>query len=221
MKKTLIISGRTGGLGTVITKYFTAKGYNVVEDPVFHHKLQDFDSVKIAIEKAVAEYGSIDACIHCAVSPIIRKDVINFEPEEFRSQFEVGFFGGFNLFKVIAPIMQKQKFGSIIGITTTAIEEPSPNMGAYIVSKIALRGLLRELARELKPSGVRVNAIAPGLMITKLNSDLSDKAMQIMQEKYPDEITNPKDVAEIAYSICSQKSQTSKSFSVLGEPIDL
>jgi NAD(P)-dependent dehydrogenase (short-subunit alcohol dehydrogenase family) len=95
--------------------------------------------------------------------------------------------------------MSQQGYGTLIGITSTVIESASTpaRMGAYTVGKIALRGLLRELHRELSPFDIRVFAVAPELMRTKLTADLPEKFFELVEQRSGSAaITTPKQVAE-------------------------
>ncbi len=123
--------------------------------------------------------------------------------------------------------MGEKKNGVLIGITTSAIEQNSPsgNMAGYISSKSALRGLLRELARQLAPYGVRVNAVAPSFVNTKLNSDLPERIIDFVKEKNPmKKIVTPEDVAGVISFLCSDDAKSITGVSIpisYGETMNL
>jgi 3-oxoacyl-[acyl-carrier protein] reductase len=154
-----------------------------------------------AIDKIYAKTGRIDAAIHAAVGPIIREKILSLDESAFRGQFEAGFFGAFNFLQPIAKIMKGQGHGTLIGITSAVIEAGATpaRMGAYAVGKIALRGLLRELHRELSPAGVRVLAVAPGLMRTRLNADLPEKFFEMAGAA----LMTPEAAAEAIAALCA------------------
>ncbi len=227
-----VISGGEGGIGVAVTKRLSKDGFKVI---VLSHRkpgkaadktqtilkcdITKINEIQKTVSKIIKTHGKIDVLIHLAVEPIIRKSVLNIELKEFRGQFEVGFFGGFNLFNIIGKIMKEQKSGHIIGVTTTAIEQNTNpgNMSGYVSAKFATRGLLRELCRELSPHGVRVNAVAPNFVPTPLNKDLPDRLVDFVKEKNPMKtITTPEDVAEVIAFLCREES---KSINGLNIPI--
>ena len=153
----------------------------------------------------VSHTGRIEVAVHAAVDPIKRERILDMDETVFRNQFEAGFFGAFNFLKPIANIMKHERRGTLIGMTSSALESPltPARMGAYTVGKIALRGLLRELHRELSPSGVRVFTVAPGLMRTRLNADLPDKFFEIAEHSSGTALTTAEDVAHAIITLCS------------------
>jgi len=200
-KKVAVISGGMGGVGRATAAALAHEHYQVVvlfknspenEIETVHASLprdtvfircdvgNEQDTSRV-VNEVLLKTGRIDVAIHAAVDPIKREKIFDMDGNTFRSQFEAGFFGAFNFFRPIAKMMKEQKSGALIGVTSSAIEADSTaaRMGAYTVGKIALRGLLRELHRELSPAGIRVLAIAPDLMRTKLNADLPEKFFEI------------------------------------------
>jgi 3-oxoacyl-[acyl-carrier protein] reductase len=161
--------------------------------------LTDTLDVTRVVEEAAGVMGRIDICVHAAVSPLVRKRASVIEPKEFREQFDVTLFGGVNLFHAVIPYFLKQKSGRIIGLTTSAIESNAlaANMAGYICAKHALRGLLRELARELSPAGITVNAVAPGFVPTALHHDLPKQIFDFLKDPERREIVTPEDVANV------------------------
>ena len=160
--------------------------------------ISKFEDVSKLIDQIKTKHERFDVCVHTASDTIVRQKIEDMTPSQFRSQFEASVFGAFNFFSQIVPILKSQQSGLIIAITTSAIDNPegSGKMSGYIAAKYALEGLLRETARECKTSGVRVNAIAPDLMHTKLTADLPTRLFEFLAEKDPrGRITTPEDVA--------------------------
>lgn len=232
-----VISGGMGGIGKATATSLASKGFTVIilahkDSPDINHFLSTLTGtghsyyicdvskekeVLNVIEKIIDINKNIDIFIHSAVDPIIRKSALNMSSEEFRSQFETGLFGGFNLFSKIGNIMKNQKSGLIIGITTKAIEQNmNPgNMAGYVSSKFALRGLLRELYRELSKYNVKVNAVSPDFVPTKLNSDLPERLIDFVKEMSPDKkITSPEDVADTICFLCSKEADNINGISI-------
>lgn len=202
MKKVVVISGGMGGIGQAVAKLFASKGYEVVA-----LSRSDMDVTDPKQVEKVLSLPHIDVAIHAAVSPIERKNLLDMNAQEFKGQFEASLFGGFNFLKTAAGKMRDGQGGTLIGITSSAVEEEktSARMGAYTVAKIALQGLLRELHRELGKSGVRVFAVAPDLLKTKLTSDLPDKFFEFAEAASGKPVATLEEVAHAIYTLCESR----------------
>jgi 3-oxoacyl-[acyl-carrier protein] reductase len=228
-RKVAIISGGCGGIGKVIGKKLSEDGFDVVllcfgtpvkddeailksfspgDHEILASDLRNASATKELIEAQLKKRGAIDACVHAAVSPIIRKAIMELGIEELEQQCEVGLFGGFNFLKPIAAAMQAKHSGTMIGLLSRATVLPEASRGrmaGYVVAKEGLRSLLREFYRELSPSSVTVNAIAPAFMDTPLNGDIPAQVREFILTRLPEEKENPLDVAETTSFLCSPK----------------
>lgn len=207
-KPITLISGGHGGLGQALARAATAAGQQVIIIDLHQSATADFidyacditdnAAVTQTIEQILQKYGHIDHLVHAAVSPLIRKKPSAITAAEFQQQFAVTTFGGFNLCQAVLPAMRAQKYGRIVGITTVALEPnvTSSSLTGYLSAKFALRGFLRELAREVAADGITVNAVAPDFVATALNSDLPPRATELWQDKKPTKkLVTPEDVA--------------------------
>lgn len=224
-QKNAVITG-AGGLGVAIAKKFLQEGYQVfllskTKKELFADFAQQFkflvcdlsDESQVASAFALieAQAGPIDACVHTAVSPLVRKNILDVSKEEFKSQFQTDLFGGFSVFKCAAAIMKEQGSGSIIGVSSIYTEPgiAHPPLAGYVSSKFALRGLLRELAEELAPFSVRVNAVAPSFVATGLNKAVPERMVEFLKEKNPmRSLVTPEDVASVIFFLCSDAART-------------
>ena len=225
----VIISGGCGGVGSVIGKKLADDGFEIValyhktprktaEDVVRgfggrkRHKavacdLRDEHAVNAVIDAIVADGGTIDACIHAAVGPALRKNILEMSDGELREELSVSFFGGFYFLKAAAARM-KGKSGAIVGILSRVVEPEVryARMAGITIGKYALRGLLKELHGELLPSPVTVNAIAPDFMDTPLNKDLPSEVRKFIAERaVRGSIRSPQDVARAVSYLCSDE----------------
>ncbi len=229
---TVLITGGFGGIGRAICTRLAQDGYRLIilshtsptDDKeaftqslageghlIYSCDLTNSEQVAKVFSDIVKMIGTLDISIHAAVSPLARKSVLDLSSEEFQQDFAVTVFGEFQLMRLVAKQMQEQKHGHIIGMTTSSIESGSApsRMGGYLSGKAAMRELLRELAYELAPFGIRVNAIAPGFVPTALHQDLPDKVAEFTQQRNPfKRLTQPQDIAQAVAFLCSDTSQS-------------
>jgi NAD(P)-dependent dehydrogenase (short-subunit alcohol dehydrogenase family) len=224
----VVISGGLGGIGRAITRRLASRSCRVV---VLYHRtspadarqfmeslahndhcaiacdLTDMGSVNACVRAVARRYGRIDHVIHAAVGMLVRKKASVMLPEAFREQFEVTLFGGFNLLHAVIPHLG---MGSrLIGMTTVALDPtvPQGSMAGYLCAKFALRGLLRQLSKELKPRNIFVAAVAPDFVETPLHQDLPPRAMELIRESHPAKrLTTPEDVAHVVEMLCMDPS---------------
>lgn len=111
------------------------------------------------------------AIINAATNPIMAP-LLDTEPAAWQKILDVNLTGAWLTIRHAARRMSARGKGSVVVITSVAGLDPIPGLGAYSVSKAGLIGLTKALARELAPAGVRVNALAPGLVETKFSAAL-------------------------------------------------
>jgi NAD(P)-dependent dehydrogenase (short-subunit alcohol dehydrogenase family) len=111
------------------------------------------------------------AVVNAATNPVYGP-LLDIDLDAWRKILDVNLTGALLTGRAAARRMLPQKRGSLIFMASVAGIEPMAGLGAYGVSKAGLLGLMRALARELGPAGVRVNALAPGLIETKFAAAL-------------------------------------------------
>ena len=227
-KKTAVISGGLGGVGRAVGKKLSEDGFDVIvlfltspqgeAEAIMksftpgNHKailcdIRDGRGVADAIGSVSREYGGIDACVHAAVDPILRKNILECDEAALRNQFATGVFGGFNFIAAAASSMRQESGGAIVGMLSAALSVGAPHarMAGYVVAKYALRGLLREFSLELLPLGITVNAIAPDFMDTGLHADVPEAVRAFIKERaVTGSIASPEDVARAVSFLCSE-----------------
>ena len=228
-KRTVIISGGCGGVGRAVGHALATEGWDVValycltpaqeaeaivkSFPAGSHEailcdIRDAAATAKTIEAVASARGIIGACVHTAVDPIIRKNMLELTEAEFQSQLGAAVFGGFNFLTVVAKKMKAAGGGTIVGVLSQYVEVnvPHSRLAAYVTAKYALRGVLKELALELASHHITVNAIAPDFLDTKLNADLPEVVRTFVKEKMAvGDIRTPEDVARaIAFLVSEQ-----------------
>ncbi len=109
--------------------------------------------------------------VNAATNPFLGP-LLSIELDAWRKILDVNLTGALLTARAAAARMVERKAGSLVFMASVAGIEPIAGLGAYSVSKAGLLGLMRALARELGPSGVRVNALAPGLVETRFAAAL-------------------------------------------------
>ena len=130
----------------------------------------------------------------------------NMPLEMFESAFKLNVFSGFNLSQLCAPQMEKIGGGAILNISSMAGENKNYRMTSYASSKAAVNHVTRNMAFDLGPKGIRVNAIAPGAIKTAaLESVLTPEIEATMLRHTPlARLGEPSDIANTALFLCSK-----------------
>ena len=149
----------------------------------------------------MGKYGHIDLLVNNAGVDEI-KPFTDYTDDEFDYIVKNNLYSVFFMSRAVARPMINQKSGSIInissiwGLTGASCEVP------YSMTKAAIDGLTKSLAKELGPSNIRVNSIAPGIIDTDMNQKLSKDDLAKIQDEIPlEKIGSPKDVANLVLAI--------------------
>jgi gluconate 5-dehydrogenase len=132
------------------------------------HDVTDLPSVPSLVERIEKEFGPLDILINNA-GIHLKKAALDTSDAEFATVLQTHLHGSFALSRECARGMVERRRGSIVMILSMAALFGIPHVVAYSAAKTALLGLTRALAVEWGPSGVRVNAIAPGWVDTELS----------------------------------------------------
>lgn len=129
-------------------------------------------SIREQVEQVVAKVGPIDVLVNCAgmygpIGPFVDNDM-----DEWERGLRVNLMGTVYACQAVIPGMVERGRGSIINLSGGGATTPLPNLSLYAVSKAAVARLTDTLAAELAGSGVRVNAIAPGAIDTRLQDEV-------------------------------------------------
>lgn len=183
---TIAIAGATGGLGTAICEALAREGWVLV---LGYHRGADKArtlgqalrtqgitakpcSVDLGEPASVAEFLStaasqsqgLRAVINATGPAIPLKPLVEITPEEFREIMRIDVEGAFNLLTAAGKYFASQGGGVMLQLLTTAVLRTLENDAMSGIPKTAIMGIVRQLARELGPSNVRVNGIAPGVI---------------------------------------------------------
>ncbi len=128
-----------------------------------------------AVTALAAEVGDVDVLVLTAATNV-RKQVLDYTTAEFDRVVDLNLRGTFHAVRAFTPGMVARGRGSIIAFTSIRALTVEPGQGVYAATKAGVVQLLRALAAEVGPSGVRVNAIAPGVVETPLTQQIRDDA---------------------------------------------
>jgi len=128
----------------------------------------DPDSVTPMIERIAHDVGTPDVLVN-TLGAFEMGDAMTTTPELLRRMMDVNLGAALWLSQAVAPFMQRSGSGAIVHVTSRPGVEPAAGMAAYSVSKAYLVHLIRVLDLELRPLGIRVNAVAPQLIATAKN----------------------------------------------------
>ncbi len=141
--------------------------------PIACHQGRE-DEIKKLFAHLDEVWSRIDvAVINAATNPSFGA-LVEIEKSAWDKVLEVNLTGAFLTARAAAQRMAGQKSGSIVFISSIAAFDPLPGLGAYSVTKAGLIAMAKSFAKELAPRGVRVNAVAPGLIETQLSRRLID-----------------------------------------------
>jgi NAD(P)-dependent dehydrogenase (short-subunit alcohol dehydrogenase family) len=180
--KVAIVAGAGGGLGQAVTAALAAGGLTVVAADRNEHALSELPGsvlrevadttdpamARQLIDRVAEEVGPPDVLVN-TIGMFLPGDALAATPETLRLMIDVNLGPALWLSQAVAPHMQRQGSGAIVHVAARPGIEPSSGMAAYGVSKAALVHLTRILDIELRPHGIRVNAVAPQLLDTPAN----------------------------------------------------
>jgi len=167
------------------------------------------DQVRAVMDQTHSTFGRIDILVNNAATNIAQGPCLEMDEGQFDKMVEINLKSTFRLMKLIAPGMCQRGSGSIINIASIAGLRPQYQSLLYSMTKAALIMMTQSYAVELGPQGVRVNAIAPGLIQTALseyfwkNEALRDKQLGAQPIKH---LGQPVEIAEIALTLASDQS---------------
>ena len=207
MRKNVLITGASGGIGEAMCREFAKNGYNVVIHYNSSEKaalklqqeiesqyqvkavpikadLRNSDDVKALARKATAILGNTDVLINNAGVAYLTL-FQTADDNKVRELFDINLMSAMNLTKEILPSMIRNQSGRIINISSMWGIAGASCEVHYSASKSALIGFTKALAKEVGPSGITVNCIAPGYIDTKMNSSIDDESVAEIVEATP------------------------------------
>ena len=222
--KTVLVTGGARGIGRAIVRRLVEKKYNILLDynssevpalemskefknvKIFRADVTDRNEVHDMVEFAKKKFGQIDILINNAgiASSALFQDT---SFEEWNRLMNVNLNGVFHCTQEVLPDMIARHDGKIINISSIWGMVGASNEVAYSASKAAVIGMTKALAKEVGPSNIKVNCIAPGIVMTDMVSEYSLEEFDAIREQIPlGKIGSTEDIANLALFLCSDMS---------------
>ena len=227
MNKTVLITGAAKGIGAEIARRFAKEGYNVcinyntsytkakeLLDELSKYKIQVLilkaditkrEQVNKMIKEVLDNFGKIDVLVNNAgISEY--KLFIDLTYDDVVRMLNTSIVGTFNVTQeVLKKSMIKEKNGKIINISSIwGISGASLEVN-YSTAKAGIIGMTKALAKELAPSNITVNAVAPGTIYTDMLNDLTDEDIKNLENEIPlGRIGNTNDISGCVYFLASE-----------------
>ena len=227
MKKAVFITGASRGIGAACALYFASCGYDVAvnylnnkeraESIVAQIKalgqnaialcgdISDKEQVKKMVSECNKHLGTISVLVNNA-GIAEQKLFSDITQKDFRKMFSVNVDGMYNTIHEILPQMIHEKCGSIVNVSSMWGIVGASCEVHYSAAKSAVIGLTKALAKELAPSNIRVNCVAPGLIDTDMNKNLSKEELDAVIEEIPlGKIGKAEDVAKAIFFLADEE----------------
>ena len=200
-KPVILITGALTGIGRASALAFAKKGANVVvsgrrdeagkeladelrsfgsEAEFINADVRKEDEVRDLVDKTIARFGRLDVAVNNAGFEGQMGPITDQTPESYAATFDTNVLGVVLSMKHQVRVMQGQKSGSIVNISSTYGHEGVAGASVYVGSKHAVEGITKSVALEVAESGIRVNAVAPGPtdtgMLTRFTGTPENKA---------------------------------------------
>lgn len=218
-RRVVVITGASNGIGEGIVRYLSKYDYNIVlnyntskdkalkiqneifekfgkQIEIFKADISKRKEVKELVEFCIEKFKRIDVLINNAgISQI--KPFTDITDEDWNNIIQVNLTSAFYTSQECLRYMINEKNGCIINISSIWGKTGASCEVHYSVSKAGLDGLTKSLAKELGPSNIRVNGIAPGIIDTRMNNDLTKEDIESIKEEIPlEKIGNVVDIAK-------------------------
>jgi NAD(P)-dependent dehydrogenase (short-subunit alcohol dehydrogenase family) len=228
--KVAIITGASRGIGRAIALRLSQAGASVV---VCSRKIEGVEAVAreirsqggdaraiqahigrsedvtALVEQTMEAYGRVDITVNNAATNPHFGPLLSASEEQWEKVFNTNAKGVFRMCRAVVPHMETQRSGKIINVVSIAGLRPTPGMGLYGLTKAALIQLTQQLAAELGPANIQVNAVAPGVIKTQFSRllwETPEISTQVLAHTPLGRFGEPDDVAGVVLFLASPAS---------------
>ena len=205
----VLVAGGSRGIGAATVELFLNNGYDV--SYFYKHApgrygfpikadVEIVDEIRDGVREASDKFGPVDILIYCAGISLTGLTT-DFSYEDYLHVMNTNFGGLFAVCKEVIPSMVSAKKGVITAVSSMWGQTGASCESLYSASKGAIDAYIKSLAKELGPSGIRVNAVSPGVIDTDMMRSFSDEDKKNLIYDTPlQRLGSPQDVADVIYS---------------------
>lgn len=214
--KVAVITGAGRGIGRATALRFAGEGASVVvadiDQDVIEEVVQEIvagNGRAIAVQVDVTNRNSVERMVQAAREAFGRVDILvnnagitrdaqlyKMEQAAFDQVLDVNLKGVFHCTQAVVPLMMEQGSGVILNASSIVATYGNFGQTNYVATKAAVVGMTKVWARELGRKGIRVNAVAPGFIETRMTAGIPDKVLEKMQERIPmQRLGRPEEIA--------------------------
>ena len=220
MKGIALVTGGAGGIGTAVCRSLASDGYTVAVGYFRSREKAEALAAEVGgfavygdvskpedVERMFAAAGEVELLVSNA--GVAHYGLItDLSYGDWRELMAVNLDGAFLCCRAAVPGMVRRKRGSIVVVSSMWGQVGASCEAAYSASKAGLCGLTKALAKELAPSGVRVNCVAPGVVRTPMLKDFSEEDLENLRRETPlERLGEPEDVAALVSYLASEKAR--------------
>ncbi len=225
-RKTVLITGASRGIGAETARLFAQKGYAVginycrsqdraealarelrdLEVPVGLYRADVSDRVQVdqMVADFLRDFGRVDVLV-CNAGLARQELFTDVTQDQWRQMLGVNLDGVFHCCQAALPDMIRRKAGRIVTLSSMWGQVGASCEVAYSAAKAGVIGLTKALAKEVGPSGITVNCVAPGVIETEMNGLLTQETKDALAEETPlERMGHPREVAETIWFLVSE-----------------
>jgi 3-oxoacyl-[acyl-carrier protein] reductase len=219
-ERVVLVTGGRSGIGAAIVSRLRAAGAlaasldvaGVTEEADDRRldltgDVRDGAAVGRCVQEVEARFGGLDGLVQCAG---ITADAVLWKltDAQWDDVLDVNLGGAFRVMRAVAPLLRARGGGSIVNVTSINGLRGKFGQSNYAASKAGLIGLTKTAARELGAFGVRVNAVAPGMVRTAMTASLAPEFVaKAVEESVLNRIAEPDDVADAVLFLLSDRAR--------------